>query len=336
MDRSAQSRGGRARAQRLSPEARSEIARDAARTRWADAAKLPKATHRGVLEIGEARIPCAVLDDGRRVITEHGITQALGSRSGASKRIKKASSEGGAPLPIFLAPSNLKSFVASDLIDGPLQPVQYRDGRRVIAAFDASALPAVCDVWLRARDAGALQSQQLDRAYRAEVLMRGLAHVGIVALVDEATGFQEDRDRDALHRLLAMYLSEERLAWAKRFPDEFYKQLYRLRGWSWPTGPARTPFIGKITNKIVYERLPEGVLGELQKKNPTEPGTGRRKWKHHQFLSEDIGQPDLRDHLLQLIAIMRISKDWRTFERHFEMAFPLHGTQIEFDLEKDA
>lgn len=336
MDRSPQSRGGRARAKRLSPEVRSEIARDAARTRWADAAKLPKATHRGVLTIGEARIPCAVLDDGRRVITEHGITQALGSRSGASKRIKKASSEGGAPLPIFFAPSNLKPFIANDLTNGPLRPVPYRDGRRVVAAFDASALPVVCDVWLRARDANALQSQQLDRAYRAEVLLRALAHVGIVALVDEATGFQEDRDRDALHRLLAMYLSAERLAWAKRFPDEFYKQLYRLRGWPWPTGRARTPFVGKLTNKIVYDRLPEGVLDELQKRNPTEPGTGRRKWKHHQFLSEDIGQPDLRDHLLQLIAIMRISKDWRTFERHFDTAFPRPGTQIALELDKSA
>jgi hypothetical protein len=335
MNDTPQSLGGKKRAERLSADKRREIAREAARARWTDASTLPKPTHRGVLEIGEARVPCAVLDDGRRVVTEHGITQALGSRSGASKRIKKATSATGAPLPIFLAPSNLKPFISNDISEGPLKPVFYRDGRRVVAAFDASALPVICDIWLKVRDAGALQAQQLDRAYRAEVLMRGLAHVGIVALVDEATGFQEERDRDALHRLLAVYLSEERLAWAKRFPDEFYKQLYRLRGWNWPTGRAHTPLVGKLTNKIVYERLPEGVLEELQRRNPTEPSTGRRRWKHHQFLSEDIGQPDLRDHLLQLIAIMRISPDWRTFEHHLNEAFPRSGTQIEFDLPKN-
>jgi hypothetical protein len=335
MDETPQSRGGKARAERLTPDQRREIARDAARTRWSVAENLPKATHRGTLEIGEARIPCAVLSDGRRVITEHGITQALGSRSGASKRIKKASATSGPPLPIFLAPSNLRPFVTDELVAGPLQPVHYRDGSRVVSAFDASALPAVCDIWLKARDAGALQAQQLDRAYQAEVLMRGLARVGIVALVDEATGFQEERDRDALHRLLAVYLSAERLAWAKRFPDEFYRQIYRLRGWHWPTGRARTPLIGKITNRIVYDLLPEGVLDELQLRNPTAPGTGRRKWKHHQFLSEDLGQPDLRDHLLQLIAVMRVSKDWDTFERHVVDAFPRPGSQLQIDLDDE-
>ena len=158
--------------------------------------------------------------------------------------------------------------------------------------------------------------------------------MGIVALVDEATGYQEQRE-DELHQLLAIYLSEEKLAWAKRFPNEFYKQIYRLKNWAWPTGRAKTPFVGKITNKVVYDRLPEGVLEELRKRNPTEPGTGRRCWKHHQFLSEDIGQPDLRDHLLQLIAVMRASRDWKTFERNFEAAFPKRGTQIELELEND-
>lgn len=331
-EESPQSKGGKARAKRLTSEERAEIARTAARARWADMSNLPKATHRGTLKIGDATIPCAVLYDGRRVISEHGITSALGSRSGASKRLKKASTESGAPVPIFLAPSNLKPFIGNDLVAGPLEPITYRDGPRVVVAFDAVALPAVCDVWLQAREAGVLQRQQMARARQAEILMRGLGRIGIVALVDEATGFQEERDRDALHQLLAVYLSEERLAWAKRFPNEFYRQVYRLKKWPWPTGRARTPFVGKITNKLVYERLPEGVLAELRQRNPTAPGTGRRKWKHHQFLSEDIGQPDLRDHLLQLVAVMRASSDWRVFERNFEAAFPKPGSQIEFDV----
>jgi hypothetical protein len=78
-----------------------------------------------------------------------------------------------------------------------------------------------------------------------------------------------------------------------------------------------------------------GVLQELRTRNPTEPGTGRRKWKHHQFLSEDLGQPDLRDHLLQLVAVMRASQNWTVFERNFEAAFPKRGTQIEMVLETD-
>ena len=326
MDSEARSsKGGRARAQALSEDSRREIARQAARARWEKErvmGPMPKATHRGTLRIGEASIPCAVLDDGRRILSETGITNALGSRSGGSKRMKKRISETGGQIPVFLAANNINPFVSNELMSGLFQPIVYKDGRRHLIGYEATILSKVCNVLLDARNAGALQAQQMDRAHKAEMLIRALADVAIIALVDEATGFQEERDRNELHRLLSVYLSEERLVWAKRFPDEFYRQLYRLRGWQWPVGRARSPLIGTLTNKLVYERLPDGVLQELRDRNPTEPGTGRRKWKHHQFLSEDIGQPDLRDHLLQLVAIMRISPDWRTFLTNFDQAFP--------------
>jgi hypothetical protein len=103
-------------------------------------------------------------------------------------------------------------------------------------------------------------------------------------------------------------------------------------GWKWPVGNAKTPYLGHITNDIVYDRLPPGVLAKVQELNPTQETTKRRKWKHHQFLSNDVGQPDLRDHLLQIIPLMKISKDWRTFERHLDIAFPKSGTQIEMDV----
>ncbi len=325
-----QSIGGKERAKKLSKEERASIASNAAKKRWAMEyeSPIPKATHKGELRIGDIVIPCAVLDNGTRVITENGINTALGSRSGASKRIKKASDTDGAPLPIFLAPSRLSSFIKRELVDGPLKPIKYKSGRLTVTGYAAEILPTICDIWLKAREAGMLQQQQLNRAQNAEILMRGLAHVGVVALVDEATGYQAERDRDELHKLLAVYLSEERLKWAKRFPDEFYKEIYRLKNWEWPNSGKRTPMVGKITNKIVYERLPQGVLEELQDRNPTVEGTGRRKWKHHQFLSEDIGQQDLRDHLLQLVAIMRISPDWKTFNDHMKVAFPKPGDQL--------
>lgn len=333
------SKGGAARAAVLSAEQRSEIARMGARSRWeqerADG-PVPKATHRGTVEIGAASIPCAVLEDGRRVLSEFGITQALGSRSGASKRIKKRQSEAGTVTPIFLAPSNLRPFISQDLLDGPLKPIVYKDGRRTLVGYEATALTKICNIWLEARDAGVLQTQQHDKAYKAEILIRALADVAITALVDEATGFQEEREKDALHQLLSIYLSEERLAWAKRFPDEYYRHLYRLRGWKWPAGQAKTPLVGKLTNMLVYERLPEGVLDELRARNPTQPGTGRRKWKHHQFLSEDIGQADLRDHLLQLVVVMRMSKDWKTFKSNFERAFSIPESQTELEFDENA
>lgn len=180
----------------------------------------------GVVKIGEAQIPCAVLSDGTRVLSDNGITNAmLGSRSGASKRLRRAAQENGALLPLFLAPPVLIPFIPEDLYDGPLKPIVYRMGRGMMTGYNAELLPAACDVWLKAREAGALQKQQLDKAQQAEILMRGLATIGILALVDEATGYQDVRDRLALQTILERYLKDEWSKWTKRFPNEFYKQV---------------------------------------------------------------------------------------------------------------
>jgi hypothetical protein len=291
--------------------------------------KLPKATpFRGRLKFGETEIPCAVLDDGKRILTENGITLALlGSRSGGSKRIKKAQEEAGAQVPLFLAPNNIKPFISQELLDGPLKVIEYKDGSRIRRGYDAAVLPMVCDVWLKAREADALQEQQLEKAQKAEILMRGLAQVGVIALVDEATGYQEQRDKDDLQRFLALYLSEERLKWAKMFPDEYYKQLFRLQGWSYsPLSVKRPKLVGILTNKLVYEKLPAPVLDELRRLNPVKnKKTWRREATFFQHLSADIGQEDLRAHLLQLIAVMRASANWGSFKRNFARAFPEPG-----------
>ena len=333
--------GGINRAKTLSKEERKNIAADAANKRWEPEKKLPKATHMGELKIGDLLIPCAVLDNGLRILSESGIASAMGSggnrSGGAIKRKALEEKEGRAPMPVFMNSTRLEPFIYDAFGDEPIKIVTYKGGRKKLTGYAASDLPKICEVWLKARDAGALQKQQLPRALQAEILMRGLAHIGIVALVDEATGYQEERDRDALHKLLEVYLTEEKLTWAKRFPDEFYKQIYRLKEWKWPSINGKTPrYVGKLTNKLVYDRLPKGVLGELRNRNPTKPGTNQRKWKHHQFLSEDIGQADLRDHLLQLVAIMRISRNWDLFMMNFEMAFPEPGQQMQMDLEENS
>ncbi len=326
--------GGFARADALSAEERREIAQKAAAARWSDASEgPPRVWYRGILDIGGAKIRCAVLETGQRVISEHAITVSLlGSRSGASKRLKKASFDGGAQVPLFLAPGNLKPFISKDLEDGPLKPVLYRDKRGIVSGYDATLLPAVCNVWLAAREAGALQEQQLDKAQKAEVLMRALGEVGIIALVDEATGYQEVRDRLALQAILDKVLTRELAAWAKRFPDEFYEHIFRLRGWEWKGRGTNPPqVVAHYTNDFVYDRLAPGVLDELQRRNPTDQ-MGNRKAKHHQWLTEDVGHPMLAQHLHAVIALMRIAPGWEEFQVMLDQAFPRRGNTLQLPL----
>ena len=295
------------------------------------------ATHKGTLRIGDVKIPCAVLKDGRRVLSESGIAESLGGRSGAAKRLKYEMEKDGAHLPVFLASRSLLPFISKDLLAGPLQPLTYRSGEneREVTGYAAEALPEICNIWLQARQDGLLNPQQADRAQAAEIVMRGLAELGIVALVDEATGYQSVRDKDALQAILDKYLQKEFAAWAKRFPDAFYREIFRLRGWDWNAmSVARPGVVGKYTNDIVYERLAPGILEELQNRNPVTE-TGARKQRHHQYLTDDVGHPALAQHLHAVIGLMRASANWDPFKTMLDRAFPKKGQQLNLILNED-
>lgn len=294
-----------------------------------------EATHRGTLRIGAVEIPCAVLKDGRRVLSENGIANTLGGRSGSAKRLKTEAANDGAHLPVFLASRSLLPYVSSELLDGPLKPITYISGDGDVTGYAAEALPEICNIWLQARQDRKLNPQQADRAQAAEIVMRGLAELGIVALVDEATGYQATRDHDALQAILDKYLQKEFAAWAKRFPDSFYREIFRLRGWSWNAmSVARPGVVGTYTNDIVYERLAPGILEELRSRNPAQEEGGRAR-KHHQFLTDDIGHPALAQHLHAVIGLMRASTTWGQFKSMLDRAFPKKGAQLSLLLSDD-
>jgi hypothetical protein len=301
--------------------------------------RMPKATHTGTLTIGDLEIECAVLEDGRRVLSERSTNRALGRGRGGKDYRKRAELPGGGKLPVFLGANNLKPFIPDELLVVASSPILFRPTHRGRSAhgLEATVLPKILDVWLNAKDAGVLTPAQQRIAARAEILMRGLAHVGIIALVDEATGYQEDRDKQELQRILAAYISKELLPWAKRFPDEFYENLFRLRGWQYrPLSVRRPLLVGKLTSQLVYEKLPPGVLDELRRKNPVDQETKRRKHKHHQFLTVDIGNPHLQKQLVAVTTLMKVSANWREFKRHFARAFPLPGgVQTDFEFEEN-
>lgn len=296
--------------------------------------KLPQATHAGELKIGEVTIPCAVLEDGRRVLTQEGFLHAIG-RARKAKGGQGASGSKVDQMPAFLSANNLKPFISPELVEST-KAIRFKNPKGIRAfGYPAELLPRVCQVYLDAKDAGKLVKSQDTIAIKCGILIRGFAHVGIIALVDEATGYQYDRDRQALHLILEAYIAKELLPWAKRFPDEFYKQLFRLRGWPYsPPSPKRPLYVGKLTNQLVYEQLPPGVLDELRTKNPKDD-KGRRKHRHHQFLTENIGNPHLERHIASVTTLMRAAPNWRNFERLFARAFPKGPLQEEMFEEGD-
>ncbi len=282
------------------------------------------------LIINNIEIPCYVLEDETRVLSQGGFLQAIGR----SRRPKAGTGglSGVDDLPSFLRAEQLKKLITKDLIKSTTPiPFQAATGGSVGFGYRAQILPEVCEVYLKARDAGMLLPSQKHIADRAEILMRGLAAVGIIALVDEATGYQELREQRALATILEKFIAEELQPWTKTFPYDFYYHIFRLKGWSVPSGIKRPSVIGHYTNDFVYSRLAPGVLDELKRINPTLP-TGRRRSTHHQWFTPDLGHPKLKEHLAAVTALMRAAPNWKVFIRSLERAFPKIGANIELAL----
>ena len=285
------------------------------------------------LVIGDIEIPCYVLEDETRVLAQGGFLQAIG-RSRSPKAGTGGLSSVDA-LPFFLRASQLKPFVSGELALSTT-PIIFRSstGQRAVG-YNAKLLPEVCNVYLEARDASALLPSQLHIAERAEILIRGLAAVGIIALVDEATGYERIREERSLATILEKFIAQELQPWTRTFPYEFYKQICRLKGWPNLYSIKRPQVVAHYTNDFVYDRIARGVLEELRRINPTIPDKGHRKSKHHQWFTPDLGHPKLKEHLAAVTALMRAAPNWESFKRSLVRAFPKEKEQMPFGVSED-
>jgi hypothetical protein len=318
--------GGYARAEKLSPSERRKIAQEAAVARWT--ARLPAATHEGVLNVAGLELPVAVLSDGTRLMISKAFLTALGRPWKGSYRRTN--------LPNFIDARNLESFIPKELFD-IVEPIEFMNKRgQKVSGYRAELLQMVCDVYLDARRAGNVLTPSQERlAGQAEILIRGFARVGIIALVDEATGYQRDRATDALAKILEKFIAKELQPWVKTFPDEFYEQMFRLRKLNFPNDTVKRPqYFGHLTNDIVYRRLAPSVLDELKRTSPKLP-SGRRKGTLQQKLTPELCHPKLREYLASVTTIMALSDDYEDFKRKLNKRHPRYDENMAFDFDGD-
>ncbi len=334
---SGKARGGVARANALTSNELKEIAKKGANARWNDSIEVAKRS--GTIEIGDISIQCAVLEDGTRVLSERAITKAFGGKRGGSHWRRLKENPDGAYLPIFLSAGNIKPFIDNKLAEDLGRRRIYRQRRGGTAAYgiEASLLPRICNVYLKMRDDKnkPLTSKQVPLSFQADLIMRGLAEVGIVALVDEATGYIEEKRKDEYRILFQEFIRQQVKEYEKEFPKQFTDNFYRLYGISPGQAGKHPQFFGVLTRKYIYEPLANSkgaILEMLDEKNPVVTSKGGRKYKMFQFLTDTIGLPAFRAHLWQVVGILSASRNKAEFDRAFKRAFPTTGTQFELEL----
>lgn len=288
--------------------------------------KTLKATHgsdKTPLKLGGIEIPCYVLENGQRVFSGKGMQDALGFD-------KKAS---GMALKLFFNMERFNKLVTPEILEKFSERIEFKrpgSGGAVETTYgyEATLLVDLCDIIIQAKNDGLLTTEnQLKIAQQAEIIIRSVAKVGIIALVDEATGYQKQKNE--YQKLLQLYIAKELQPYLATFDENYYKQLYRLQGWDWDAFKNKKKnhpqYIGKLTNRLVYEKLPSGVLEELQKLNPKNE-KGNRKNKHFQFLTTNIGYRELIKHLAAITILMEQFPDGALTEAisKIDARFPSH------------
>jgi hypothetical protein len=279
-----------------------------------------KITHEGELDINGLIIPCYVLEDGTRVLSGRGMQDALKMVDDFDDKSQKS----GARLSRYLDQKSLKPYIGNGKEAGHFTPLECYRGDSKINGFEATILVDICDAFLQARKEIKLSSRQEIIANQAEILVRGFAKVGIIALVDEATGYQYDREKQELQKILKQYISPELLPWEKRFPDEFYREIFRLNNWGFTVPEinkaARPGIIGTWTKKYIYSVLPKGVLESLLSKVPRK-ADGKLKNKLHQHLTREQGIEHLNRLIISVVTLMNISDTWPQFQKHWNKKY---------------
>jgi hypothetical protein len=294
------------------------VSRGLAKTAWGNS--FPRAVASGTLQVGPIMLPCAVLDDGIRVLTQVAFLHALAF--GRSRTPRAGTRLTADWVPTFLGAGNLTAYI-DDTVLRYSTPVRFRTELGTLErGYDARLLPAVCLVYLHARENNVLSPGQLRIAQRASVFHDALSEDGIVSMVDESTGFREHQARKALTATLTKHIAPELLFWTKRFPDEFFTQVYRLeRCPSRPGVTKRAPTIARWAYSYVFDQLPAEVLDHLRAGEQASTDRWRRGFGHHGLEEVDTGNQHLDNQIGLVIVLMRISKTKDEFERLFTSAF---------------
>ncbi len=308
----------------MSKDEKTAIAKKGAAARWGE-----KITHDGTLDLAGYKVKAYVTESGLRVLSGRGMQDAL-------KLVDETmTNKAGSRLGRLFGYKALQPLINQAKESDRFEPLKLNYQGKIIHGYQAEALNEICNLMLEARSQGLLKTQrQKDIAERCEKLIRVFAKVGITALVDEATGYQFTRARNALETIFEAFIAKELQKWVKTFPDEFYYHICRLKGWKYDEDNKHKRGISwaRLTNYLIYKRLAPAVLEELKRLTPKNE-KGKLKNRLFQRLTKDVGPPRLRELLASEITLMRIfdDGDWDTFEEKLNIAIPVYKSLPLYD-----
>jgi hypothetical protein len=266
-----------------------------------------EAKYIGEININGVQIKCAVLSNEKRVFFQREVVGALtGNKKGGLGR--------------YLNAKNLDQYLPEkykiDNLDEAV--IKFMSNGKEAHGYEAEDLIDICQMYIQARNDGMLHDSQKHLAIQADVIVNAFAKTGVIAVIDEATGYQKYRNKDALRVLVEAYVIQEAKKWVKEFPDEFFIELDRIYNNPTTKPQSRPKYYGKFINKYIYQPIENGIiLDELRNLNPVDRNGARRN-RFHQFLTEELGIKTLRNRIAKVTALLQISANKRRFESNYQ------------------
>lgn len=291
---------------------------------------MPKAIANGSEKIRGVKLVGAVLDDiyRTRVFSERSLANAFGIKGGGAYWKKKKTE--GAVLPEFLSSSILNEFINSELrelLEGAVTYIAISG--KVSTGLKANILPKVCDVFVQAAKKYPQNENLVRAAESAYEIIMAFSEYGVIKWVDKITGYKYEEEDQVILQQLALIVSPDILEWQQEFKSDFYKEIFRLKGWPYnPYSVSRPGVVGTYTNQYIYSFLPSDVFKFIRNRTPKSKA-GNFTVRLHQSLNKEVGKELLRNQLVAVTTILKLSKSWEQFKRQFQ---ELYGqTALDFE-----
>ena len=259
------------------------------------------------------------------VLSKRGAASALGLKS-----------EGGSALWRTLSRQNIGSEIDENLrkkLDNPIVFKYLGTGSEsgpgvTVHGIETSTFIEILRAILKAK----LTETQKFLGQRAQEMLIALANTTLDSILYQESGFWQAIEGQRVSEILDKYLQDRPRDWAKTFPDEFWVKLIRTKGYPSYVALNRPAFVGHWVNDIIWARLVPGARKKLNDLNPRMPA-GYRKNKHHQHTTEDYGLPELKAHLIRVMAYMDAAANNVQFERMLNRGCPKFGDTYELPLD---
>ncbi len=288
------------------------------------AVNIPQANFTGNLSVGEIDIPCYVLDDGRRVFSMRGVVSSLSYNTETNARQVLANK---AVLPYFDRGNLEVNTPAEKDFNSFFGLIEFDTGGYGKAlGFDVERFMDLCHAYSKALDAGAkLTTKQAEAAMRANAIIRASSKIGIIALVDEATGYQNIRAEDALQFKLKLFLAEEMRGWEKTFPDQLWIEWARLTDWQGDPTKNRPRYWGYLVMEMIYRYLDPDVAQHI-KENKPKPRKGQN---YHQWFNSDHGVKALIEHANRVVGMAQGCQTMDELRKKMKHVYAKEPLQLE-------